>query len=145
MGSSLTTSHPAANAASVDPLQADAERARSGADAPPAPSTIEMAFAPLSNPAAAKSYTWQLAHSHYENFSVVSVLLPRHLRQDFCNVYAFCRIADDLSDEVDDRDESLRLLERFRAETLAMYAGTPRTIVFGALAETVQRYDIPIQ
>jgi squalene synthase HpnC len=148
-----TTSHPAASPASVDPLHADADGADANPGAadpapaalPPLPATIEMAFAPLTSPQAAQSYTWQLAHSHYENFSVISVLLPRHLRQDFCNVYAFCRIADDLSDEVVDRDESLRLLERFRAETLAMYAGTPRTIVFAALAETVQRYEIPIQ
>ena len=50
--------------------------------------------------AAAEAYTKELAHSHYENFSVISVLLPRRLRQDFCNVYAFCRVADDLGDEV---------------------------------------------
>ena len=53
-------------------------------------------------PEAAEAYTRRLAHTHYENFSVVSMLLPRHLRQDFCNVYAFCRIADDLGDELDD-------------------------------------------
>src|SRR5438094_7002930 len=142
MRSSLPTSDPAAPAASVDPVQADAERAR-GAEPPPGLSTIEMAFAPLSNPAAAKSYTWQLAHTHYENFSVVSVLLPRRLRQDFCNVYAFCRIADDLGDEIGDRGESLRLLDRFHEETLALYEGRPRTIVFAALQHTVQAHDIP--
>src|SRR5690348_11093079 len=111
----------------------------------PTASTLEMAFAPITNREAAQSYTWQLANSHYENFSVVSVLLPRRLRQDFCNVYAFCRIADDLGDEVGDRTQSLRLLDRFRQETQAMYAGEPRTIVFAALAETVKRYNIPIQ
>src|SRR3954471_17341436 len=51
------------------------------------------------NADAAERYTWQLAHGHYENFTVVSFLLPKHLRQDFCNIYAFCRTADDLGDE----------------------------------------------
>jgi squalene synthase HpnC len=108
------------------------------------PLTVRMAFAPPpSRPADAAAFTWQLAHSHYENFSVVSALLPRRLRQDFCNVYAFCRIADDLGDETGDRETSLRLLGRFRGETRLMYAGRPGSIVFAALASTVERYQIP--
>jgi squalene synthase HpnC len=107
--------------------------------------TVAMAFAPADDLADARAYTWRLAHAHYENFPVVSVLLPRHLRQDFCNVYAFCRIADDLGDEVPDKSQALRLLDRFGDETRAMYAGRPQTIVFAALAETVGKFDIPIE
>ena len=66
------------------------------------PETIRAAFAPVNSAEEAQAYTRRLTHSHYENFSVVSILLPEHLRQDFCNVYAFCRIADDLGDEVGD-------------------------------------------
>src|SRR4051794_33270008 len=128
MGQFLTTTQPAASSASAEPAQPSARSAVNSSQPESAPSissavptTVEMAFAPFTNLQAAQSYTWQLAHSHYENFSVVSVLLPRHLRQDFCNVYAFCRIADDLSDEIVDRDESLRLLERFRQETQSIY------------------------
>jgi squalene synthase HpnC len=106
---------------------------------------LKLAFAPESDPRAAQLATWQLAHTHYENFSVVSALLPRHLRQDFCNIYAFCRVADDLSDEVADKNESLRLLDRLRQETLSLYAGAPRSIVFSALSETVRRHSIPVQ
>src|SRR5688572_27989350 len=73
-----------------------------------------LAFALAPHLAEAESFTRKLAHSHYENFSVISLLLPKHLRQDFCNIYAFCRIADDLGDEVGDTGESLRLLDRFR-------------------------------
>lgn len=109
------------------------------------PETVAMAFAPVTDPVGARAYTWRLAHTHYENFPVVSVLLPRHLRQDFCNIYAFCRIADDLGDEVPDRNQALRLLDQFADETRALYAGHPRTIVFTALAETVGKFDIPIQ
>ena len=110
---------------------------------PVGPATVEMAFAPAGSLAAARAYTWRLAHSHYENFTVVSVLLPSRIRQDFCNIYAFCRTADDLGDEIPDRDRSLQLLNRFRDETLAMYAGRPQSLIFQALAETVQRHAIP--
>ena len=50
----------------------------------------------------AMEYTRWLATHHYENFQVVSFLLPRHLHQDFYNVYSFCRWADDLGDEIGD-------------------------------------------
>ena len=55
-------------------------------------------------------YTHWLATHHYENFHVVSFLLPKHLHQDFYNVYSYCRWADDLGDEIGDTAESLRLL-----------------------------------
>ncbi|MBV9036193.1 MAG: squalene/phytoene synthase family protein, partial [Acidobacteriaceae bacterium] len=58
----------------------------------------------------ALAYTRWLATHHYENFHVVSFLLPKELHQDFYNVYSFCRWADDLGDEIGDPAESLRLL-----------------------------------
>lgn len=108
------------------------------------PDTIRAAFEPVSDPAAAEAYTRRLTHSHYENFSVVSVLLPRHLRQDFCNVYAFCRIADDLGDEVGDKTKALELLGAFKEQTHDCYRGNTRTAVFTALAGTIARHQIPI-
>ena len=91
----------------------------------------------------ARRYTRWLATRHYENFHVVTFLLPRHLRQDFYNVYAFCRWADDLGDEIGDAEESLRLLGWWRGEIDAMYAGQARHPVFVALKETVVRYNLP--
>src|ERR1035441_9025885 len=64
------------------------------------------------SPAEGRAYTRWLATHHYENFHVVSFLLPKRLHQDFYNVYAYCRWADDLADEIGDRDESLRLGRR---------------------------------
>src|SRR5436305_1750216 len=96
-------------------------------------------------PEAAEAYTRRLAHSHYENFSVVSFLLPKHLRQDFCNVYAFCRIADDLGDEVGDRAQAAQYLARFREQLHACYEGKADTAVFVALRGTITRHDIPIK
>jgi squalene synthase HpnC len=95
--------------------------------------------------AEAQEYCRRLARTHYENFSVASWFLPARLRQDFFNVYAYCRISDDLGDEVGDRNASLRLLEEWEVELNACYAGNPRHPVFVALAETVRKCEIPKQ
>src|SRR5438128_2801730 len=93
----------------------------------------------------AQEYCRRLARSHYENFSVATWFLPRSLRQDFFNIYAYCRISDDLGDETGDPQASLRLLDEWEAELNACYAGQPRHAVFVALAETVRTLDIPMQ
>ena len=93
----------------------------------------------------ARAYTRWLATHHYENFHVVTWLLPKRLHQDFYNVYAYCRCADDLGDETGDRAESLRLLAWWRAELDAMYAGRVTHPVFVALLPTVREYGIPLQ
>jgi squalene synthase HpnC len=90
-----------------------------------------------------RAYCRHLARTHYENFSVATWFLPAKLRQDFLNVYAYCRISDDLGDEVGDPAASLALLDEWQAQLDACYAGTPRHPVFVALAETVRKLDIP--
>jgi squalene synthase HpnC len=91
----------------------------------------------------AQAYCQRLARSHYENFSVASWFLPSRLRQHFFNVYAYCRISDDLGDEVGDATASLHLLDQWEKELNACYDGSPRHPVFVALAETVRRFEIP--
>jgi len=93
--------------------------------------------------AEAQQYCAALARTHYENFSVASWFLPRRLRQHFFNVYAYCRISDDLGDEVGDAAASLELLDQWQRELDACYAGGPKHPVFVALAETVRQFDIP--
>jgi squalene synthase HpnC len=93
----------------------------------------------------AQSYTHWLATHRYENFHVVSWLLPKRLHQDFYNVYAYCRWADDLGDEMGDTAESLRLLAWWREGLQAMYAGQATHPVFVALRGTIERYSIPQQ
>lgn len=93
----------------------------------------------------ALAYTRWLATHHYENFHVVSLLLPRDLHQDFYNIYAYCRWADDLGDEIGDPAESLRLLGWWRDELKGMYTGRPAHPVFLALKSTVAKYQIPIE
>jgi squalene synthase HpnC len=95
--------------------------------------------------AEALEYTRWLATHHYENFQVVSFLLPKRLHQDFYNVYSFCRWADDLGDEIGDTGESLRLLGWWRDELNAMYRGDASHPVFVALENTVARHQIPVE
>jgi squalene synthase HpnC len=91
----------------------------------------------------AREYCARLARTHYENFSVASWFLPRRLRQHFFNVYAYCRISDDLADEVGDTAASLELLDQWQRELDSCYDGSPKHPVFVALAETVRQFDIP--
>ncbi|HZP82509.1 MAG TPA: squalene synthase HpnC [Chthonomonadaceae bacterium] len=91
----------------------------------------------------ARRYCERLAKSHYENFLVATVFCPRPLRQHFYNVYAYCRISDDLGDEIGDTQKSLVLLDWWEDEVHALYRGEPRHPVFVALAETVQQFGIP--
>jgi squalene synthase HpnC len=97
----------------------------------------------------ARRYCKRLATSHYENFSVATWFLPKQLHQHFFNVYAYCRISDDLGDEAGDTRVSLALLDRWEQEldaTYATLAGQPSVVrhpVFIALAETIQECAIP--
>src|SRR5579862_3628041 len=75
------------------------------------------------SPDQARAYTRWLATNHYENFQVVSFLLPKRLHQDFYNVYSYCRWSDDLGDETGNPAESLKLLAWWRGELDAMYEG----------------------
>ncbi|MBX9680535.1 MAG: squalene synthase HpnC [Gemmataceae bacterium] len=91
----------------------------------------------------AKEYCSRLARSHYENFSVATLLLPRRLVPHFHHVYAYCRWADDLGDETAGGEEAIRLLRWWREELLRCYEGTPQHPVMIALRETIRRFDIP--
>jgi squalene synthase HpnC len=93
----------------------------------------------------ASAYAERLTRSQYENFTVVSWFLPQRLRNDFHHIYAFCRWADDLGDEVGDPSRSLELLSWWRQELDACYAGEPRHPVFVALERTIREHDIPRQ
>src|SRR5262250_2456445 len=91
----------------------------------------------------ARAYCERLARTHYENFSVATWFLPKRLRQHFFNIYAYCRISDDLGDETGDASASLQLLDEWEGELNACYSGAPRHPVFVALAGTVREFEIP--
>ena len=86
-------------------------------------------------------YCERLARTHYENFTVGSLLLPRRARRHVYAVYGFCRTVDDLGDEV--RGDRLALLDNWEAELRQCFEGTPTHPVMVALQETVSTFDIP--
>jgi len=102
--------------------------------------------APGCTSAEAQRYTRWLATHHYENFNVVSWLLPRRLHQHFYNLYAYCRWSDDLGDEIADPKRALELLDAWEEELRLCYASGPgpEHPVLIALRETIRAKQIPI-
>ena len=110
-------------------------------------------------------YCERLARTHYENFTVGSILIPRAKRRHVYAIYAYCRWVDDLGDEalphlsaaasrigwkagvetgtVDERKKKLDLLDRWAEELEQCYSGKPGHPVMVALQETVRTFDIP--
>jgi len=91
----------------------------------------------------ARAWCRNLAETHYENFHVASWFLPKALRPHFHAIYAYCRVSDDLGDEVDDRQVALAHLDTWGEELDACYAGSARHPVFVALQETIKACAIP--
>jgi len=91
----------------------------------------------------ARAWCKRLAESHYENFHVASWFLPKALRPHFHAIYAYCRVSDDLGDEVPDPAQALALLDFWGRELDACYEGQARHPVFVALAETIRACSIP--
>jgi len=90
----------------------------------------------------AHAYCRALARRHYENFTVASWLLPRRLVPHFQAIYAFCRLADDLADELPDAGASLVALDHWQAQLDRCYAGAAEHPVFVALGETIEMFAI---
>ena len=102
---------------------------------------------PAVRPTLAEAQAWckELAETHYENFHVATWFLPAKLRPHFQVIYAYCRVADDLGDEVGDAALSTALLQSWRAMLDECYDAPERSRhpVFVALAETVRECAIP--
>ena len=96
-------------------------------------------------PTLAEAQKWcrHLAETHYENFHVASWFLPEKLRPHFHSIYAYCRVSDDLGDEVSSTASALALLNQWGHELDACYEGRTRHPVFVALAETIRACAIP--
>jgi squalene synthase HpnC len=100
---------------------------------------------PAAAPSLAEARAWckQLAETHYENFHVASWFLPEALRPHFHSIYAYCRVSDDLGDEVGSTAAALALLDFWGRELDACYEGRATHPVFVALSETIRACGIP--
>ncbi len=99
-----------------------------------------------SPPSAEESFRacMELALSHYENFSVISRLLPREHERDFAAVYAFCRTADDAADERASKDISLAELAEMHRQVDRCAAGlSVDGAYFPALAIVMREHEVP--
>jgi squalene synthase HpnC len=99
--------------------------------------------APPAQLAQAYAHCRRIALGHFENFRVVSLVLPRELQRHMFALYAYCRGVDDLGDEAE--GDRLALLDEWEAELRRCYDGAPSDIRFIALADTIQRFDIPAE
>lgn len=91
----------------------------------------------------ARAWCRHLAETHYENFHVATWFLPEMLRPHFHSIYAYCRVSDDLGDEVGSKESALALLDLWGRELDACYEGRNRHPVFVALAESIRVCGIP--
>jgi squalene synthase HpnC len=95
-------------------------------------------------PAESFEYCQKIAYEHYENFPVASRFIPADKRSYIAAVYAFARAADDYADEPGytpaERIENINRWEKLLDDCFNGEAAHP---VFIALAETVERFQIP--
>ena len=112
-----------------------------------------------------KSYKFcrELATSHYENFTVASLLIPKSKRDNIYAIYAYCRIVDDIGDEASsdfpfltdpnveanweewsESERRLHLLDYWESQLTLCYTGTPSNPVMYALQDTIHSFAIPI-
>jgi squalene synthase HpnC len=104
---------------------------------------------PLERPSLGEAQAWcrNLASTHYENFHVATFFLPRKVRPHFESIYAYCRVADDLGDEVADPAIATRLLDTWGSMLDECYDAPERSMhpVFVALHETIRECNPPRQ
>lgn len=113
---------------------------------------IELSRGPLATPNRAEAFAYceRLARTHYENFPIGSLLVPKARRRHVYSIYAFARIADDFADEDYDNAslteaERLKALDDWDAQLSECYRGRANHPVFVALAETVKELQLPEQ
>jgi squalene synthase HpnC len=104
---------------------------------------------PAVRPTLAQARAWcrDLATTHYENFHVATWFLPKRARPYFESIYAFSRTADDLGDEVADRETATRLLGEWRTMLNECYDTPAESMhpVFVALHQTIVETGVPRQ
>ncbi len=110
--------------------------ARSPALAVPLPSSLDLA--------ACYRYCEALVHARHHNYPVGSMFARSHLRKHIFALFAFARVADDFADEAQYEGRRARELDRWEQQLEDAYRGHAEHPVFIALADTVDRFSLPI-
>jgi len=103
-------------------------------DPPPGPWSVERAY----------KYCEDFARAHTERFPVASRLVPAEMRPHLIALYAFARSADDFADEPEYEGRRIEALDRWQEELDRCYHGEADHPVFIALADTIERRDLPL-
>ncbi len=87
-----------------------------------------------------------LATTHYENFPVASVFIPKRYRKALRLIYAFARVADDFADEGNAGvEERLERLDKWETALHDALTGTAVNVFFQSLAEVIRNFEIPVK
>ncbi|HET9625981.1 MAG TPA: squalene synthase HpnC [Kofleriaceae bacterium] len=89
-------------------------------------------------------YCEALVRARHHNYPVASMFARSQLRKHIFALFAFARVADDFADEVAYEGRRARELDRWEEQLHAAYRGHADHPVFVALADTVDKYDLPI-
>jgi phytoene synthase len=110
--------------------------ARSPALAVPLPPTLELD--------ACYRYCEALVHARHHNYPVGSMFARSALRKHIFALFAFARVADDIADERSFEGRRARELDRWEEQLNDAYRGRAEHPVFVALADTADRFALPI-
>jgi squalene synthase HpnC len=109
---------------------------RTPALAVPLPPTLELD--------ACYRYCEALCRARHHNYPVASMFARSELRKHIFALFAFARVADDFADEGTYEGRRARELDRWEEQLHGAYRGTADHPVFVALADTVDRFALPI-
>jgi 15-cis-phytoene synthase len=90
------------------------------------------------------AYCRALARREAKNFYPAFRLLPVDQRRGMCALYAFMRIADDLSDEAGTPQNKRTALDAWRQQLAEALQGTYRHPLHLALHDSVTRFGVPV-
>jgi squalene synthase HpnC len=110
--------------------------ARSPALAVPLPATLELG--------ACYRYCEALCRARHHNYPVGSMFTRSALRKHVFALFAFARVADDFADEGAYEGRRARELDRWEEQLHTAYRGHAEHPVFVALADTVDKFALPI-
>jgi len=109
---------------------------RSPALAVPLPSSLEIE--------ACYRYCEALCRAKHHNYPVGSMFARSQLRKHIFALFAFARVADDFADEPAYEGRRARELDRWEEQLHQAYRGHAEHPVFVALADTVDKFALPI-